>query len=92
MKKEYKINNILHREDGPAVEYDDGAKFWYLNNQLHRENGPAVEPVRNCSWWLHGKNYSFEEFIKITPISDEEKIFLKFKYGENNDYFGSFSI
>ena len=24
---------ILHREDGPAVEYTDGAKYWYLNDR-----------------------------------------------------------
>jgi len=30
--KDWKINGELHREDGPAVEYDDGINFWYLNN------------------------------------------------------------
>jgi hypothetical protein len=24
----------LHREDGPAVEYPDGTKEWFLNNYL----------------------------------------------------------
>ena len=23
----------LHREDGPAIERNDGSKFWYLNGQ-----------------------------------------------------------
>ena len=32
-----------HREDGPAVEYADGSKEWYLNGKLHREDGPACE-------------------------------------------------
>ena len=25
-------NGEYHREDGPAVEYADGDKWWYLNN------------------------------------------------------------
>ena len=33
----------LHREDGPAVEYADGTREWWLNDERHREDGPAVE-------------------------------------------------
>ena len=33
---------VLHREDGPAVEYANGTKFWYLNGKRHREDGPAI--------------------------------------------------
>ena len=25
------LNDKLHREDGPAVEFADGCKLWYLN-------------------------------------------------------------
>ena len=28
-----------HREDGPAVEYSNGRKYWYLNGKLYRERG-----------------------------------------------------
>ena len=28
-----KAMTILHREDGPAVEYADGDKSWYLNGE-----------------------------------------------------------
>ena len=45
-----------HREDGPAGEYSDGTKSWYLNGQLHREDGPAVEWANGSkSWYLNGK-------------------------------------
>ena len=27
------INVNLHREDGPAIEWSDGSKKWYLNGQ-----------------------------------------------------------
>lgn len=33
---------ILHRVDGPAVEYKNGNTSWYLNGLRHREDGPAV--------------------------------------------------
>jgi hypothetical protein len=32
---------VLHREDGPAIEYR-GYKAWFRNNALHRVDGPAV--------------------------------------------------
>ena len=45
-----------HREDGPAVEYSDGSKSWYLNGKLHREDGPAIEGADGSkSWYLNGK-------------------------------------
>ena len=40
---EYTLNGQLHRTDGPAIEYANGDKYWYINGQRHRDNGPAVE-------------------------------------------------
>ena len=31
--KEWYLNGLLHREDGPAVEYANGDKEWYLNDE-----------------------------------------------------------
>jgi hypothetical protein len=45
-----------HREDGPAVEWADGTKFWWLNGKYHREDGPAVEYSNGTKiWYLNGK-------------------------------------
>lgn len=30
-------DGLLHREDGPAVEWADGFKFWYLNGEIKTE-------------------------------------------------------
>ena len=49
--KRWYLNDKLHREDGPAVEYADGDKYWYLKGELHRENGPAVEFADGSKWW-----------------------------------------
>ena len=49
--KRYYINNVLHREDGPAVEYVSGTKHWYRNGLLHREDGPAIECSNGYKAW-----------------------------------------
>lgn len=48
-------NDILHREDGPAVEYLNGDKYWYIDGKLHREDGPAVEWYNgDKEWYING--------------------------------------
>jgi hypothetical protein len=50
------LNNMLHREDGPAVERADGTNYWYLNGKRHREDGPAIEWCNGTkNWYLNGK-------------------------------------
>ena len=57
------LNDKLHREDGPACEYENGDKSWHLNGQFHRENGPAVEYTNGSKeWWLNGRKLTKEEF------------------------------
>jgi hypothetical protein len=59
----YNANNKLHREDGPAVEWANGDKFWYINDKRHRENGPAVEWSDGSKYWfLNDKQISEEGF------------------------------
>jgi hypothetical protein len=61
--KWYNENNKLHREDGPAVEWPNGDKSWYINDKRHREDGPAVERSNGAkSWYLNGKYLTEEEF------------------------------
>ena len=46
----------LHRLDGPAVEFLDGFKAWYVNGKRHRVNGPAIEdPDGTYFWYVNGK-------------------------------------
>ena len=46
----------LHREDGPAREWTDGTKQWYINGLCHREDGPAVEYNDGSKeWYINGK-------------------------------------
>ena len=50
----YNEDGQLHREDGPAVEWANGDKFWCINGQFHREDGPAIEYANGAkSWWIN---------------------------------------
>ena len=53
----YKLKNgKQHREDGPAVEWADGSKEWWVDGLRHREDGPAIEYASgHKEWYLNGK-------------------------------------
>jgi hypothetical protein len=74
------LNDKLHREDGPAIEYSDGDKAWYLNGLRHREDGPAFEYTNgNKFWYLNGKQHR-EDGPAVEWISGSKAWFLN---GEN---------
>ena len=46
----------LHRTDGPAVEYADGTKVWYVDGKRHRDGAPAIEYADGSEdWYQNGK-------------------------------------
>ena len=55
---------VLHRENGPAVEWWNGHKEWWRNGQRHRIDGPAVEWADGIKeWYINGKELTEDEFI-----------------------------
>jgi hypothetical protein len=73
-KSWYNEDGKLHREDGPAAEYINGAKEWYLDGKRHREEGPAIEFAgrgRDKYWYYNGEyvdcstQKEFERIIKL---------------------------
>lgn len=52
----FRDDDVLHRSDGPAIEYPTGDAWWFWNGLLHRSDGPAIE--RSLSpekeWWHFG--------------------------------------
>lgn len=75
-------NNLLHRTDGPALVWSDGSSFWYSNGLLHREDGPAaIWPDGTLEWFLNGKQIIDEEDIKLFPLTEEDIIYMRIKYG-----------
>ena len=66
----YNENNQLHREVGPAVEYANGDKLWYVNGYLHRSDGPAVEWTNgNKFYCLFGIEVSKTNFMRFISKS-----------------------
>ena len=66
------IDDKLHREDGPAIEFADGSNSWYLNDKFHRLDGPAIEWVNGIKfWYLYGEQVickDNEEFLRIIKL------------------------
>jgi hypothetical protein len=70
--KEWRLNDKLHREGGPAVELASGTKAWFLNDKFHREDGPAVERADgDKEWFLNGKRTTALEVFK--QANDEQR-------------------
>ena len=57
---EYRIDGIIHREDGPARIVgtgDDRNYYWYMHGKIHRENGPAMVYSNGTTVWLKNGKY-----------------------------------
>jgi hypothetical protein len=53
---EHRLYGQRHRVDGPAVEWANGDKKWYMKDKLHRVDGPAVEWASgDKKWYMNGK-------------------------------------
>ena len=58
-------NGERHRVDGPAVEFVDGSKYWYVNNKQHRIDGPAYIGANGTKiWYVNGKEMRENTFDK----------------------------
>ena len=53
----------LHREDGPAIEYANGSKYWYLNGKLLTEQQwqQATQSCAGKTVEIDGKKYKLVE-------------------------------
>lgn len=82
--EEWTLNGFTHREDGPAVIYPNGSKYWYRYNQLHRLDGPAIMRYNNTyEWYIEGRRmYSNYQFKFYSEISEEDLLSLVLKYGD----------
>lgn len=55
------FEEMVHREEAPAMIYTGGSKFWYSAGVLHREGGPAVEYTNGDTFWYrHGEILSVD--------------------------------
>ena len=57
----YNDKDERHRLDGPAVEWLDGYKAWWIDGKLHRLDGPAVEDAYGYkAWFVDGKRHRLD--------------------------------
>lgn len=67
--KEYLKDGLLHRSDGPAVEYANGGKEYWVEGNLHRLDGPAI------IYYAGGKDYYINGInvtSKLKNIKEED--------------------
>lgn len=71
-------DNLTGKHLGP-----DGTIVYYLNGMIHRVDGPAIIMSDNSKiwWYLNDVGYRFNEWLRLTPIDEEEKAMLKLIYG-----------
>lgn len=56
-----RVKYITHRLDGPAKEWKNGGKEWWVNGNLHREDGPAIEYAGGGKEWLINGHHHRED-------------------------------
>ena len=58
-------DDVLHRENGPAVILVNDLKEWYKYGELHRKDGPAVKYDNGYKeWYIDGVQYTEKEWKK----------------------------
>ena len=72
-----KAHRISSINDEPAIIYKNGTLVWYKKGKIHREKGPAVIYANgDTEYFLSGVRFQFDDWIKLTPISEEDKLAL----------------
>lgn len=78
-------DTVLHRTNGPAIEYDDGSQEWHYRGKLHRTDGPAVidAVTGEVNWCINGEYITcYEDIQFLTRCSDEDIVMFKLRWGE----------
>ena len=67
--------HFFHRTDGPAIEWSDGTREWFINGKRHRLDGPAIECADGKeAWCINGESISEDEFYNRTDWRDDQHI------------------
>jgi hypothetical protein len=73
--------------------HNDGDVYWYNDKgDVHRADGPAVirhdqnpnnaypNDWSKLSWRFNGAAYEFNAWLKVTTVTDEQKLLLRLQY------------
>ena len=80
---EYQVNGNMHRDDGPAVLCDVSGYLEHPNLGVMGNIEYYLKRSGQCSmqWWWQGEKYDFNEWVKMTALSDKEQAVLLLKWG-----------
>ena len=70
----YDGSKVLHRIDGPAAEYADGGKRWYVDGKRHRLDGPAEEWASGGRYWWYVDDEEYSERAFNYLIKDIQQL------------------
>ena len=77
----YYKDDVYHREDGPAVVFSTGTKFWFWNGKYHRLDGPAMEGESGYqAWYVDDQKIDIIAILgyePTIPLSEEEQVILR---------------
>ena len=59
------VNDVLHRTDGPAIEWPNGVEEWYYNGERHREDGPAFV----CPDYIDGETVWYWHGVEVDKLT-----------------------
>ena len=88
--KRWYLNDIPHREDGPAVEYANGEKIWKVNGITHRLDGPAhITSDGDKVWYINDCHvtdqiiqWAEENDIDLDNLTDVDKALIKLVWSD----------
>jgi hypothetical protein len=88
-----KGTSIKHNPSGPAIEWYNGNKEYWLNGELHRLDGPAfirakeLENYKNTYWFINGFDVTYEiqvwakeRDIDLNNLSDMDKAVIALEW------------
>ena len=84
--KRWYLDDKLHCEDGPAIEWADGDKEWYLNGKLHREDGPAIEYANGTRFWYRDDKLHREDGPAAEWASGDKAWYLNGKQLSESEF------
>lgn len=82
-------DGTYHREDGLAVEWDNGGEEWLVNDMYHRLDGPAMNVTNYKEWYIKGycvsdilEPWAKEMAIDLDNLSEEDKFLIAMVWGD----------
>lgn len=78
-RTEYRdLGGRLHRSQGPAIFFRNGAEEYWVKGRLHRIDGPAiVHPNGDKEYWVNGKCLLKKEFFTLYLKPSRVESFIK---------------